>query len=117
MTNMITLTYRTIPAGGRNDSATKTLAIQQLAVGEKPQFDVPGAKIVAQTRTLTDARFLHKTQTDYDVEGVKLRVTFRQVRAGDGVASITNIALRAQSDTIDVLADKVAIETKYAIGN
>jgi len=117
MANLITLTYRTIPASAKNDSATKTLAVQQLALGEKPQFQMPGAKIVGQTRTLTDARFLHKTQTDYDVEGVKLRVTFRQVRAGDGVASITNIALRAQADTIDALADKVATETKYADGN
>jgi hypothetical protein len=107
--HLITLIYRPIPAQAKNDSRLRDLAIEEPARGEKPTFQIEGAQPAGQTQTIADKRFLRKLRTEYAAQDTKFIVTMRQVRAGDGVASITGIALPNKADEIDALADSVAL--------
>jgi hypothetical protein len=112
-TNIITLSYRLLPASARNaDASLRTMAINELARGEKPDFQAAGAKAIGATTNVNDKRFLRKTKTDYDVKGSRITVGFRQVRAGDGVVSITSISLQDKSAAVDEIADKVATDVR-----
>lgn len=111
--NLISLVYRPIPREARRDARLRDLAVEQIASGEKPTFEVDGAEPAGQTQTLADPRFVRKTSTDYRSRGnVEFRVTLRQLRVGDGVASITSVALKDKADAVDALADKVAAELR-----
>jgi hypothetical protein len=115
--NLITLTYRPIPADAKKDPSLRDVAIDRIASGEKPTFQMEGAQLVGQTQTVPDKRFIRKTRADYKSKDVQFRVGFRQVRAGDGVVSITSVALHDKAEVIDALADKVAAEVRTtAIG-
>jgi hypothetical protein len=112
-TNIITLSYRLLPASARNaDASLRTMAINELARGEKPDFQAAGAKAIGATTNVNDKRFLRKTKSDYDVKGSTITVGFRQVRAGDGVVSITSISLQDKSAAVDEIADKVATDVR-----
>ncbi|WP_428939863.1 hypothetical protein [Fontivita pretiosa] len=107
--NVITLIYRPIPEQAKTDSRLRDLAIEELARAEKPSFQIEGAQPAGQTQTIADKRFLRKLRTEYSAREMKFVLTMRQVRAGDGVASITSIALPDKADEIDALADRVAM--------
>ncbi|HEY7087035.1 MAG TPA: hypothetical protein VH518_03035 [Tepidisphaeraceae bacterium] len=115
-TNLITLTYRPVPAEAKKDPKLRDMAIDQLAAGEKPQFQVAGAQVVGKTEMISDKRFMRKTRTTYKVKDTQFRVSFRQVRAGDGVVSITSVALVDKADAVEELADKVATEVRSTGG-
>ena len=90
----------------------------QLASGEKPYFQAEGAQPVGPAQPMTDKHFIHKTRTDYKTkDGQQFRVSFRQLRAGDGVVSVTNVALQDKADSVEALADKVATEVRATIAN
>jgi hypothetical protein len=110
-TNLIMLTYRPIPDDAKKDPKLRALAVEQTAAGEHPSFNIEGGE-AGPTQTITDRRFLHKTRTDYNVKGTNVRVSFRQVHAGDGVASVTSVSLTQSADDVDALADKVASEVR-----
>ncbi len=110
--NLITLSFRPIPEQAKADPALRGIAIDQLAAGEKPSFQVEGGEPIGQTQTIHDKRFLRKIRTDYQAHDVKFRVTMRVVRAGLGIASLTSVALQDKADEVDALADKVAAEVK-----
>lgn len=111
-TNLIALTYRPIPADAKRDDKLRDLAIEQIAAGEQPSFSIDGAELAGETQTIKDRRFLRKQSTEYRVQETRFRVGFRQVSAGDGVVSITSVALADKADEIDKLADAVATEVR-----
>jgi hypothetical protein len=105
--DLIALTYREAPAG--TDADAMDAAVDQLAAGETPTVASPDAKPLGPAQTIVDHRFLRKTSTDYQLNDAKLRVTMREIRAGDGVVSVTNIATTDRADGVDALADQVAL--------
>jgi hypothetical protein len=115
--NLITLTYRPIPAEARNDSTLRNMAIERIAAGENPTFRMEGAAQVGDVATVTDKRFIRKTRAVYKSKEAQVVVGFRQVRAGDGVASITSVALHDKSDAIETLADTVAAGVRSTGGS
>jgi len=110
--NLITLVYRPVPEQAKADSRLRDLAIEELARGEKPSLQIEGAQPAGQTQTIADKRFLRKLRTEYAAQESKFVLTMRQVRAGDGVASITSIALPDKADEIDAVADGVALSVR-----
>ncbi|MGH7214091.1 MAG: hypothetical protein ACREIT_04950 [Tepidisphaeraceae bacterium] len=61
---------------------------------------------------MDDERFLRKTRTRYEAEGVRLRVSARQVLVRDAVASVTSVALEDVADMVEALAEDVALALK-----
>src|SRR5450432_1354748 len=110
--NFIALTFRSIPPQSGDDPQLTGFAIEQIAAGEKPVFNVEGAQMIGQLQTISDKRFLKKTRAEYQVKESKLSVTFRQLRVGDGVASITSVSVNDKMDEVDAMADQVATNVR-----
>jgi hypothetical protein len=113
---LITLQYQTLPSTPRIDPAMKPAAMEKLASGQTPSFQSDDVKAIGPARSITDRRFPRKTQSDYEVAGVKLRITFRQVRAGDGVVSITSVSKPETAASVEAIADKIAVDTRSTSG-
>jgi len=108
--NLIALTYRPAPPGTDPDSMD--VVIDQLAAAETPTVASPDAKALGPAQTIADKHFLRKISTDYQLNDAKLRVTMREIRAGDGVVSVTSIATIDRADEVDALADQVAMDVR-----
>ena len=111
-TNLITVSVRPLPPEARRDRKLRDLAVDEMVEGEKQSFRIDGAEVVGETQTVTDRRFLRKTRTDYEHEGRRFRVTSRQVRAGDVIASVTIVAREESAESVDAIADRVALSVK-----
>jgi hypothetical protein len=91
-----------------------------MASGETAQFKLDGAEPVGQTMTLVDRRFLHKARTRYHVAAQKAAdnrqfdISTRQLRAGDELVSVTTVSLQDSYETLDKLADQVALSVRAA---
>lgn len=114
--NCIAVSVRQLPAEARRDAKIRDILIDEIVDGEKQTFKVDGAEIVGQTQAIDDRRFLRKTRTDYEYQGRKIRITSRQVRAGNAVVSVTMMASEEQGDAVDAIADKLATDVRPLAG-
>jgi hypothetical protein len=111
-TNLITVSVRPLPPEARRDAKLRDLAVDEMVDADRQSFRIDGAEVVGETQTVTDRRFLRKTRTDYEHEGRRFRVTSRQVRAGDVIASVTIVAREESAESVDAIADRVALSVK-----
>jgi hypothetical protein len=110
--DLIALSCQQIPTQLDDDPKMIELAVEQTVASEKPVFDVQGAQAIGSVQTISDKRFLKKTRAEYQLKDAKLRVTFRQLRAGDAVVSVTGVSTEEHGDEVDALGDQVAAEVR-----
>jgi hypothetical protein len=119
-TNLVAVSVRPMPKEARTDPKLRDALIQEMASGETAQFKLDGAEPVGQTMTLVDRRFLHKARTRYHVAAQKAAdnrqfdISTRQLRAGDELVSVTTVSLQDSYETLDKLADQVALSVRAA---
>jgi hypothetical protein len=87
-----------------------------MANGETAQLKIEGAEPVGQTVNVVDRRFLHKTRTRYraKADGRQFDISSRQLRVGDAILSVSVVSLEDAYETIDKLADQVALSARPA---
>lgn len=110
--SMILLSVRRLPPEARRDPKLRDIIIDELVQGETASFKIEGAQVSGDTQTIPDRRFLRKTRTDYSDQDRQIRVTSRQIRAGDVLVSVTMVALDDRADSADAIADKLALDVK-----
>jgi hypothetical protein len=111
-TNLVAVSVRQLPKEARTDPKMRDALLQEMASGEKAQIKIDGAEPVGETQTITDRRFLHKTRTHYKSGPRRFDVSSRQLRAGEAIVSVSVVSLEDKFETIDKLADQVALSIR-----
>lgn len=111
-TNLIAVSARQLPPEARRDAKTRDLIIDEMLKGESQQFLLQGAKLVGESQTIKDSRFLRKSKTKYETADVKFQIVTRQIRVGDVLVSVICLALEDAVERIDKVADDVAIKIR-----
>ncbi|MGH7177766.1 MAG: hypothetical protein ACREJC_10325 [Tepidisphaeraceae bacterium] len=109
---MIAISVRPLPREARSDPKLRDALVDAIVSGERAQFKLDGATAVGDSKTITDRRFLRKVRTRYQGDGRRFDVCSRQIRAGDVIVSVTEVCLEDDFDTVDRLADQVALAAR-----
>ena len=87
--------------------------VQELLV--RSEVKIEGAQVQGDSQTIKDNRFLRKTRTKYQAKGKGFQIGSRQLRVGNSVISVTTVSLDEQADTVERLADDVALSIRSAV--
>ena len=115
-TNLIAISLRQLPKEAKADPKMRDAMLEEMANGETAQLKIEGAEPVGQTVNVVDRRFLHKTRTRYraKADGRQFGISSRQLRVGDAILSVSVVSLEDAYETIDKLADQVALSARPA---
>ena len=111
---MILVSVEKLPDTARTDPAARDLAIAGIVVGQQASLKMENAKLVDKPQSVTDARFLRKSRSRYDVQGTRIDVVLRIIVVNDQVVSVTSIAQGDVIDAVEKTGDDVAAQIKPA---
>lgn len=115
-TNLIAISVRQLPPEAKRDGKLRDIIIEEMAKAESSQFTLEGARLVGETQTIKDSRFLRKTRTKYETKDVKFQILSRQIRVGDAMVAVICLAMEDSVDRIDRITDDVAVKLRAVRG-
>lgn len=113
--DLMMISVRPLPAEAGRDPENRRKIAEQLALGEKAAFKPDKGEATGEPEVLPDPRFVRKTRTKYDAQGLRFWVESRQILAGNALVGVTSLTTEDRADLIGQAADDLATGVK-AVG-